>query len=63
MRKYSRASGKEGRKKMITKKEKTTYMLRTKPKYQFPLTDEESEELDFWVHKMYNHKKKKGDNE
>ncbi len=30
------------------------YMLRTKPKYQFPLTDEEREELNYFVSKVYN---------
>lgn len=36
------------------KKEKIVYMLRTKPKYQFPLTDEERDELNYYVAKIYN---------
>lgn len=36
------------------KKEKIVYMLRTKPKYQFPLTDEEREELNYYLTKIYN---------
>jgi hypothetical protein len=36
------------------KKAKITYMLRTKPKYQFPLTEEEKDELNYYVAKIYN---------
>jgi hypothetical protein len=35
-------------------KKKIVYMIRTKPKYQFPLTDEEREELNYFVTKVYN---------
>lgn len=40
--------------KIKSKKEKIVYMLRTKPKYQFPLTDEERDELNYYVTKIYN---------